>query len=361
MKKGIIMEINERFLTMLTPEGEFLQAKKQEHYYEIGQEIYFSPIQEAEKEKLWSFSIFSGLKGKSFAAMAMAVALIIAIVSFIPFHNQNQVYAYMSIDVNPSIEIGINDQLKVIELTAYNESGKQVIETIEDWENKSLNDVTGQLLTAIKEQGYLAAQKDVVIGTVHTGKIIETSEEKLDRSIKKLEENIKQDEVKIISVEATTEDRELAKESGVTVGQFVKEKTEKIKNQTEKKQLPSNNKKPEKVEPKNSNGIKNPPARNIAPGQQKKAENQNKSQDVKQNSNKIPPGKNKEGKDNNKNKSNEKDRNNGKNKNNGEKNRNNGNNSKQDHNMNDQSNKNKNRDKNNSSHNREGNKENNKE
>ncbi|MBK5445664.1 anti-sigma factor domain-containing protein [Peribacillus sp. TH24] len=44
MKKGVILSINKRFVTLLTPEGEFLKTKRQERTYEVGEEITFSPF-----------------------------------------------------------------------------------------------------------------------------------------------------------------------------------------------------------------------------------------------------------------------------------------------------------------------------
>jgi hypothetical protein len=41
MKKGIVMEIDESCLTLLTPEGEFLHARRQNQPYAIGEEIHF--------------------------------------------------------------------------------------------------------------------------------------------------------------------------------------------------------------------------------------------------------------------------------------------------------------------------------
>ncbi|MCL6572409.1 MAG: anti-sigma factor domain-containing protein, partial [Bacillus sp. (in: Bacteria)] len=51
MKKGIVMDINDTFLTLLTPEGEFLRTKKQDHPYTIGEEIHFHPIASVPKSK----------------------------------------------------------------------------------------------------------------------------------------------------------------------------------------------------------------------------------------------------------------------------------------------------------------------
>jgi hypothetical protein len=41
MKQGIIMEIDDEFLTLMTPEGEFLHARRQNQPYAIGEEIHF--------------------------------------------------------------------------------------------------------------------------------------------------------------------------------------------------------------------------------------------------------------------------------------------------------------------------------
>ena len=49
-------------------------------------------------------------------------------ITFIPFINNDKVYAYMSIDINPSFEIGIDDQLKVISLDPLNEEAEKLLE-----------------------------------------------------------------------------------------------------------------------------------------------------------------------------------------------------------------------------------------
>ena len=43
------MEINKRFLTVLTPEGEFLRARNLKENYQIGQEIDFFPLEQRKR------------------------------------------------------------------------------------------------------------------------------------------------------------------------------------------------------------------------------------------------------------------------------------------------------------------------
>ena len=45
------MEINRRFLTVLTPDGEFLHVRRQDQLYQVGQEINFS-TKELEKKRV---------------------------------------------------------------------------------------------------------------------------------------------------------------------------------------------------------------------------------------------------------------------------------------------------------------------
>ncbi len=230
------MDMNERFLTLLTPDGEFLQINRQKYDYELGQEIPI-PIQEKQKARNFS-SFFNSLKGKSLAAVA--IASILALITFIPF-NQNEVYAYMSIDINPSIELGVNEDLKVIELIPYNEDGKKLIKELENWKNKDLKSLTEEILASLKGKGYLKTEHEIVIGTVHTGESKEKVESKLDETIEQIEENISHEKAKVTSYEATKKERELAQQKGLTAGKLLSEQKSNQSEkptQTEKQVLP---------------------------------------------------------------------------------------------------------------------------
>lgn len=166
VKTGIIMEINERFLTLLTPEGEFLRARKQNRAYAIGQEIVFFPIELKNGMLSRLLPILSLSRGKGI--MAAVFAIMLAIVSFLPLLQKDEVYAYMSIDVNPSIELGVNQEYQVVKLVPYNEEGKRIIQNIKDWKKNSIHEVADKILLQIKEQGYFKENKEVVIAAVYT-------------------------------------------------------------------------------------------------------------------------------------------------------------------------------------------------
>nr|WP_251025919.1 anti-sigma factor domain-containing protein [Bacillus sp. ISL-47] len=260
------MEINERFLTLLTPEGEFLRARKQDRAYVIGQEIDFFPIEQKSGKKSSSLSIFNVFRGK--AVFAAAFAIMLAVVSFLPFYQSNEVYAYMSIDVNPSIELGVNEKYQVIELVPYNEDGERIIQKIQDWKKEDIQSVTDKILFQLKDQGYLGENKEIVIAAVYTEEKIE-EDDRLQAELIEIKKAAQKEQLEVTLFEASEEDRNTAIEKGLTTGVY---KENKLKADSKK---PSEKDKPASAnQPKEKNSISNnskKPAE-IPPGQLKKQE-----------------------------------------------------------------------------------------
>lgn len=228
------MDIDRRFLTLLTPEGEFLKARKEKQEYIIGQEIDFFPINVVQKKS----SLFYQLPGKKALAAAM-FAIVIASAAFLPMSGSNDVYAYMSIDVNPSIELAVNEDLEVVSMKAYNSEGKQVISEINSWKKKDVSVVTTQIIEEIKEQGYFENHDEVVISTVYEDKKQEEIEKKLEEDIELIEEKVEEENLQLTVVHGTKEEREKAHKQGITTGKL-KENQPKIEKKEENKQNSSN-------------------------------------------------------------------------------------------------------------------------
>lgn len=229
MKTGIILEIEEHYLTLLTPDGQFLRAKNIAHPYQIGQEIQFVPIEVPIHQHLkW----FSSANRKALAAAVMAI--MIGASTFIPFYQSNQVYAYMTIDDGSSIELEVNKELEVIGIIPYNDKGEQIVNSIKDWKKQELSTVSEKIITEMEKQA------------VGDGNIVLSSTILADETKPKIKQKLKQEmsaiqtvvseehKATVTHVEGTEVDREKAKKQGVTVGQL-KEK-EMGKNNKEKQQ-----------------------------------------------------------------------------------------------------------------------------
>jgi hypothetical protein len=267
VKTGIIMEINERFLTLLTPEGEFLRARKQDRAYVIGQEIDFFPIEQKSEKKSSSLSIFNVFRGK--AIFAAAFALMLAVISFLPFYQSNEVYAYMSIDVNPSIELGVNEKYQVIELVPYNEDGEGIVQKIQDWKKEDIQSVTDKILYQLKEQGYLGENKEIVIAAVYTEEKIE-ADDGLQAELTEIKEAAQKEQLEVTLFEASEEERKSAIEKGLTTGLYKEKKLKADSKKQSEKEKPASASQPKETD-STSNDSKKPAE--IPPGQLNKQEN----------------------------------------------------------------------------------------
>ncbi|MGE7589475.1 anti-sigma-I factor RsgI family protein [Peribacillus sp. NPDC101480] len=218
MKKGVILSVNKRFVTLLTPEGEFLKTKRQERVYEVGEEITFSP---AKQKFTLAFSNFHSSFKKT-AVLSIASTFLI-LFSILPSYFSGPVSAYMTIDVNPSIELELDDDLEVLKLTGLNEDGKLVIGQLKDWKGKDIKTVTNRIVETTKQLGYLKGNKQIVVSTT----LLEKDKE-LDKNLKEeIKEISEQDNVsntKMKVIQATKSDRKQAREQGISTGKYLEKK-----------------------------------------------------------------------------------------------------------------------------------------
>ncbi|MED3745993.1 anti-sigma factor domain-containing protein [Peribacillus psychrosaccharolyticus] len=176
MKKGVILSVDKHFLTLLTPEGEFHRSKKEEEVYEIGKEIYFSPY-DVKRSK-------SSLRFYTRSALISAMVSILLILSFLPSYFNEKVFAYVTIDINPSIELSLNENLRVVDLYGINKEGLIVIEKIKDWEDTDVTLITDRIVKATKDSGYAENEQQILV----TATLLEDNKvltKKLDKKTRK--------------------------------------------------------------------------------------------------------------------------------------------------------------------------------
>ncbi|PLT34413.1 anti-sigma factor domain-containing protein [Bacillus sp. V5-8f] len=220
MKKGIILEIDQEFVTVLTPEGEFHKARRGKATYEIGGEISFTPIYP--KRRRISSLFHLSIKKTS---VLVSVAAIVLTCSILPGAFQEKVSAYMTIDVNPSIELALNDDLEIVDVKGLNKEGEEVVHQIAV-RDKSLSEVTGQIVSTINKLGYFKKQQELVLSTT-----LIDEDEKLEKELKNrvtglanTADFVPRRNIKII--DGTETDRENAKKQGLSTGKYMEKKLE---------------------------------------------------------------------------------------------------------------------------------------
>ncbi|MGG3655243.1 anti-sigma factor domain-containing protein [Bacillus pseudomycoides] len=220
MNKGIVMDIKKHSVVVLTPDGEFITFKRKSHSYMIGEEISFN----VQEQRVPRFSIPSFLKPAS-----LLVACFLCV--FLFFYNQpeEKAFAYVSIDINPSLEASVTKDLRVIDLRACNDDGKRILKEMKRWKNEPLQDVVRTIVKQSQEDGYLTKDKQVMLTAVTKDKSLEPQLEKTMQGLKKEYET---KHVTVVYQSSTMQVRENAKKAGVSTGVYIKQENEKKKSLT---------------------------------------------------------------------------------------------------------------------------------
>ncbi|WP_409291940.1 anti-sigma factor domain-containing protein [Peribacillus sp. SCS-37] len=231
MKKGIVMDINSRFVTLLTPDGQFLKAYNEHGSYSVGEEISFNPVPEGKRIGKVS------LPRRRSAVLLSAAAVFLLMLGLLPMFSSKEASAYMTLDVNPSFELSLDDELKVINLHGLNGDGKKLAARLASWKDKSVQKVMDIILTESRKSGFLQDEDEIILAAVPLDDSKEL-QSRLNNSVKKTEAEIKKEipSSKVTSIKATPADRTKAKEKGVSTGVYMKKredkKTDKPKDKT---------------------------------------------------------------------------------------------------------------------------------
>lgn len=224
MDKGLILELKQDEAIVLTSNGEFRSVKRSaEDQWQIGQEVEM-PIPAVRRS-------FFGKRSISSIAIATSVLILfVAVLYFYPFGADQEAIAFVSVDINPSIEIGVDDELKAISLIGLNAEGEQLIHHLDRWRHLALSEVTFLVIQQAKEEGYLQDRQEVLVVTSFIEEEDETKYTPyVDQAIQELEERfatedsetVDRDEmVRIHSLKASSQTREEAKQQGISAGKY---------------------------------------------------------------------------------------------------------------------------------------------
>ncbi|MGN4645200.1 anti-sigma-I factor RsgI family protein [Bacillus cereus group sp. MYBK48-1] len=220
MNKGIVMDIKKHSVVVLTPNGEFITCKRKGDSCMIGEEISF----DEQEQKASRFSIPYFLKPASLLVACFLCALLF-------FYNQpeEKVFAYVSVDINPSLEVSVTKDLRVIDLQACNDDGRRILKELKQWENKQLQEVIRAIIKQSQEDKYLTNDKQVMLTAIAKDKLLEPKLEKVMKELKK------EYELKHITVEyqsSTMQVRENARKAGIGTGVYIMQENEKNKSVT---------------------------------------------------------------------------------------------------------------------------------
>lgn len=215
--KAVVVEIKDGFVAVLSEDGNITKTANKS--YQIGQVI------EMKEKKIYN--------SKKFVACAAAVAVIFVTGSIGAWAYATP-YTYVSLDVNPSIEFSVNRFDNVINVTAVNDDGEDILQEInaENLDNQSIEKAIERTVDQIAKNGYF----EVITGTNTDqtvvsggGIVISTSsedEEKADELAGELQEAVEEqvaengEDVVVEAISVGLERVQKARELGVTPGKL---------------------------------------------------------------------------------------------------------------------------------------------
>lgn len=159
MNKGLIVEITEKEVVVLTKDGSFVSVNKSlVNTLDIGEEITLP------RSNVFFKQAFS----RKWAVPLVAAACILLMVSILfgyALMSDEAIYAYVHIDINPSLELGLNGQLEVVKVTGLNKEGEALLLFYNHQPGEKVEKVAIRLLELAMEQGYFIESNDVLIST----------------------------------------------------------------------------------------------------------------------------------------------------------------------------------------------------
>ncbi|KZE67687.1 hypothetical protein AWM68_18115 [Fictibacillus phosphorivorans] len=214
MNKAIIVEVNKRHLIVLAEGGEFKKVKNTNASYSVGQEIKL-PVKE-EKSR----SIFSGLLNWK-TGTAVALAIFLLFFQILSPVSGPGAYAYVGMDMDPSLELKIDEEMKVLEIFSYNQQGKEVLERMKEWKNRDIEYVTDLIFDTCKELGYLQTKEEVLITTTLSEEIPADKEIEMKKRVNEvITKTAKKKSVEMTTIVMSSKEREESKKMKMSPGHY---------------------------------------------------------------------------------------------------------------------------------------------
>ncbi|MFD1065777.1 anti-sigma factor domain-containing protein [Oceanobacillus locisalsi] len=159
MKKGIVMEIHRKYAILLTKDGSFEKGIILTAYADQGDEVIFqSVVEKSGWRSYWAKMPLS-------VRLSAIILLALFIFSFSLFYgaNNSTTEAYVAIDINPSIELELDDDMVVTDIHAVNESADKLIEEVRSISERNVSSVLTDIMHESEDQG-MAEEKTMIVG-----------------------------------------------------------------------------------------------------------------------------------------------------------------------------------------------------
>ena len=229
-RRGVLLETKEGYGVVLTPGGDFVRLSlKGDSRPKIGEEVFWTPEMLANGYSTGSSLIKQAFSRRLTVRWAMVAAILLSLVVsswvYIAFLPQ-AVVAYVALDINPSVELGIDGADRVVSARGLNADGERLLSSV-SLRRRALGDALDILVGKANSEGYLSLEEEniLLITAVPAGESQEASEE-LTNKIEEVSQVVQGKlagqglSVRVGTVSTSEDVREAAGHVGLSAGEY---------------------------------------------------------------------------------------------------------------------------------------------
>lgn len=219
IRLGIVYEIHSNKVIVLTPDSEFLVIRRTKDMY-LGQQVKFN-IQDVKK------TMKPVYKYASVASSIAAVFVLVFLYLRVPFYDN--VYGYINVDVNPSIEFVVDKDFEVLQTKALNNDAKEIAKEL-NAKGKDAYSVINEFVDKCEDYGYIDSKEDnvvIVSASINDKSMKYFKKSEDDKDLDKFLININQkidseneEDINSRVIKVTPEDRKAAIKKNLSMGKY---------------------------------------------------------------------------------------------------------------------------------------------
>ncbi len=201
--KAVVMEKDKDNIIVMTRKGQFISMYKSNNNLNIGDEIVLENNRSPIIRRIAS----------------MAAVLILLFVGSYGVYGYYAPYGYVNVDINPSIQLTYNLYNRVIRIEGINEDGKKVVNSIEHYKNKRIDEIVKDIVDEAVINKYISENKDnaVLVTITENGKKV--NEKNIYKSIDKHIKNTDID-TKLMLIKNSKGEFDAAKDKNMSAGKI---------------------------------------------------------------------------------------------------------------------------------------------
>jgi hypothetical protein len=208
---GIVIEVNNKKATLLMKDGTFVTVR-------------IPPGKHPSVGREYQASYFSNRKRSLFVLPSLAALFAFVLLSgLVPTGSKSAAAAYVSFDINPSLEVGVDDDMRVIQIHPFNDEAKHLLKEYDMTVDKdfSFEEFAEKLIKAYETEGYMNNDHSMLITTVPSEEGNEKTAAALDQAVDTIvKDTVVKYPVQITVSESNTDTRNKATTLGVSPGKY---------------------------------------------------------------------------------------------------------------------------------------------